>query len=192
MKPLRQDKKPRKKKCRHSKCRKWFQPFRSTQVVCNNAVCALEYARESKLEKERKATKELRKRFKQNDRSHQLKLTQQVFNEYIRLRDSADPCISCGTMEAPEWCAGHYRTRGAASQLRFNVDNVHKQCNRHCNLALSGNLINYRIGLIKKIGLERVEALENDNSTRKWTCEELIEMRSKFRAMIRDMRRKAA
>ena len=117
--------------------------------------------------------------------SHWLNETQKVFNEYIRRRDSGEPCISCGTMVTNEWCAGHYRTRGAASHLRFDEQNCHKQCNRYCNMELSGNIINYRPRLIEKIGLEAVEALENNNTPKSWTREELEELRKVYRAKIK-------
>jgi len=68
--------------------------------------------------------------------------------------------------------AGHYRSRGAAPHLRFNVFNCHAQSvkdNRH----LSGNIVEYRMRLIERIGLERVERLEQDHSYRKYTAEYL-------------------
>ena len=53
-------------------------------------------------------------------------------NAYARLRDYYDPCMSCGkdreTIEAEQgwkpggaWDAGHYRSRGAAKQLRLTL-----------------------------------------------------------------------
>jgi hypothetical protein len=51
--------------------------------------------------------------------------------------------------------ASHYRSRGAASHLKFNVLNVHSACTR-CNRQLSGNAVEYRIHLIERIGLDRV------------------------------------
>lgn len=150
-------------------------------MVCS-AACGLSLARSKAKEQERK---EIRKRKADlKPMSHWLDLTQKVFNNYIRLRDKDDPCISCGTYTAPEWCAGHYRSRGAAGHLRFNEDNAHKQCNRRCNQALSGNIIEYRPRLIAKIGLQRVEALERDNGTKSWTREELASIRAHYRQLI--------
>jgi hypothetical protein len=156
--------------------------------VCQPIPCAIEYGREKERKKAEKAHRERKKDLKPI--SHWLNETQKVFNEFIRLRDYLEPCISCGNLDAPEWCAGHFRTRGAASQLRFNEDNVHKQCNKRCNLELSGNIGNYRPRLIAKIGLERVEALENDNSTKKWTREELDEIRAHYRAKIKEFKQR--
>ncbi|VEB00995.1 bacteriophage Lambda NinG protein [Klebsiella pneumoniae] len=63
--------------------------------------------------------------------------------------------------------ASHYRSRGAASHLKFNVFNVHSACTR-CNRQLSGNAVEYRIRLIERIGLDRVERLETDNEPRRF------------------------
>ena len=50
--------------------------------------------------------------------------------------------------------------------------NCNKQC-APCNNHLSGNLINYRINLVKLIGVEKVEALENDNTGKTYSVEDL-------------------
>ena len=105
---------------------------------------------------------------------------QAAFNKYIRLRDYDQPCISClkprEVIEAEQgwkvggcWDAGHFMTRGAKGQLRFVLFNVHKQC-KSCN-AGGGRFsakaatvdANYRVNLIKKIGVDKVEWLENNN-----------------------------
>ena len=175
-------KKPRPKTCKV--CKEKYQPDRPLTEACG-VKCAIELA---KIKREKKQKKVDRERLAElRPLSHWLNETQKVFNEYIRLRDSGEPCISCGAMDSPEYCAGHYRTRGAASHLRYNEQNCHKQCNRYCNMELSGNIINYRPRLIEKIGLEAVEALENDNTPKSWTREELEELRKVYRAKIRGM-----
>ena len=88
---------------------------------------------------------------------------QKVFNEWIRERDKDKGCISCG---ASIDHAGHYFSAGHYSALRFNEMNVNGQCLR-CNNFLHGNLINYRKGLVKKYGEERVLMLENSAELRK-------------------------
>lgn len=105
---------------------------------------------------------------------------QSAFNKYIRLRDYDKPCISClkpkEVIEAEQgwkvggcWDAGHFMTRGAKGQLRFVLFNVHKQC-KSCNggggrfSAKAATVdANYRTNLIEKIGIEKVEFLENNN-----------------------------
>jgi len=88
-----------------------------------------------------------------------IKLLQVTFNTFIRLRDKDLPCISCGVLKCEEFHAGHY-IASTYQYLRFNEFNVWRQCSR-CNTHLRGNLISYRIELIKRIGLEEVEYLEN-------------------------------
>lgn len=113
-------------------------------------------------------------------------VTQRVVNDYIRERDHDLPCISCGTFETVQWEAGHYRSRGKASHLRYHEDNISKQCH-HCNVQLSGNQQQYRLGLIEKIGPARVEALENNNTPHRYTIEELEAIRKHYSALRRQL-----
>ena len=109
---------------------------------------------------------------------------QAAFNEYIRVRDRDKPCVSCGAVSSPQWDAGHYRSRGAASHLRFNLLNTQKQCNK-CNRFLSGNIVEYRKELLNRIGEERLERLENDNEPRKFDREYLERVKKIFRKRTR-------
>jgi len=100
-------------------------------------------------------------------RSDYMKEATKAFNAYVRARDDEDACISCGNYTLDDlygggWDAGHYRSTGSAPHLRFNLHNCHKQCVK-CNRFLSGNVAEYRKGLIRKIGIEKVEALESMN-----------------------------
>lgn len=100
-----------------------------------------------------------------------LKKAQEVFNKFIRDRDSDKGCISCGS-EVHH--AGHYFSQGHHSALRFNEMNTNGQCLR-CNNFLHGNLINYRIGLVKRYGENKVLMLENSGQSKvkKWCRAEL-------------------
>ena len=100
-------------------------------------------------------------KMKKNLISHKdyIKLFQSVFNTFIRMRDADKPCISCGVFKCEEFHAGHY-IASTYQYHRFNEFNVHKQCSK-CNTHLRGNLIPYRIELIKRIGLAEVEYLED-------------------------------
>jgi hypothetical protein len=107
---------------------------------------------------------------------------QRSFNRYIRERDKYLPCISCGkqaTAIANEWDAGHYRSVGSAPQHRFNEQNCHKQCKR-CNQYMGGNYAEYRKGIIERIGQKQVEQLENDNAVRRYTKDELREIKTHY------------
>lgn len=116
------------------------------------------------------------------------KQAQIAFNEYIRTRDAADPCISCGRFHNGQWHAGHFRTVKASPETRYDEDGCHKQC-MPCNHHLSGNIGEYKPRLIVKIGQEAFDRLMGEHPLKKWTREELQELaahyRQKTRAMIK-------
>ncbi len=108
-----------------------------------------------------------------------LEKAQKVFNAYIRKRDEGRPCISCGK-EGNQ--AGHYFTVKQFSALRYNEKNCWLQCS-YCNLYAHGNQAMYRIGLVARIGEDKVKQLEqlaHDNRIKKWTREELNEIIEKY------------
>ena len=151
-----------------------------------------------KLERKIKAEKRqelTRRKEKLKTRSDYIKEAQQAFNEYVRFRDANLPCISCnrwngGDMYGGNWDCGHYRSIGSAPHLRFNLWNAHKQCVK-CNRYRSGNANDYRIELIKRIGLDKVERLEADNNPRKFTVEYLQRVKRIFakRARLTESRK---
>tara|TARA_Y100000782_G_scaffold86140_1_gene93531 strand:+ start:96 stop:662 length:567 start_codon:yes stop_codon:yes gene_type:complete len=120
-----------------------------------------------------------------------LRDAQSEFNKYIRLRDAKEPCISCGRFHTGQYHAGHYLTVGAKPELRFEEDNCHKQC-APCNNHLSGNLVLYRVNLINKIGLERVEWLEGPHELPNWTIEQIQEIKKHYRRKWQELEKKAA
>lgn len=195
-------KKPLKPKlCKAEGCGKEFMPRVSTQAACS-IKCALTLVEAKKAENQRKADVQYKRetqRFEKaqrkadNEKREALKSrrevlndAQRIFNKFIRLRDEQLPCISCGE-HRNTYDAGHYRSVGAAPQLRFNEDNCHKQC-VHCNQHKSGNAIEYRIGLVKRIGAQRVEALECDNQTIKWSSEDGRQIKAQYQDKIKQLR----
>jgi len=114
---------------------------------------------------------------------------QAAFNTYVRRRDqlAGHACISSG--KPLDWSgngvdAGHYRSRGSAPHLRFDERNCHAQSKQE-NRYASGNATGYRIGLIARIGIEAVEALECDQTPRKYTKEQLIALKREYAAKAR-------
>lgn len=160
-------------------CKGEFKPFNSTQKVCG-WVCATEAGKQAEKKKQAKKARKDKLELRKNDKSFRLAQAQIWFNKYIRLRDGKEPCISCQRQHDGQYHAGHYRSVGAARQLRFNESNCHKQCSV-CNNHKSGNIGEYRINLIKKIGLEAVEDLENNNSVVKYSIEEIREIENKYK-----------
>ncbi len=113
--------------------------------------------------------------------------------EYIRERDKAQPCICCGKELARDavgggYDCGHYRSVGSAPHLRFNEDNAHGQ-RKVCNRYGGGRAVDYRIGLIKRIGLARVESLEADNEPKKWDIEQLKEIKQYYNQKLKQLRK---
>lgn len=177
------------KTCKH--CGEGYTPRKPMQAVCS-LPCALERSREAQREAsqrfQRQRDTETRERLK--TLSQRRKEAQAAFNEYVRMRDSNKPCVSCG--QSPyqgQRHASHYRSRGAASHLAFNLYNVHASC-AQCNSSKSGNIIPYRIELIRRIGQERVEALENDNEPRRFTTDYLKRMKKIMRKKARMVRKR--
>lgn len=99
-----------------------------------------------------------------------LKKAQKIFNAWVRARDKDKRCVSCG---AEVQQAGHYLSQGHHSKVRFNEVNTNGQCIR-CNCFLHGNLIEYRKGLIKRYGEQKVLFLESTGKgVKKWSRVEL-------------------
>jgi hypothetical protein len=104
---------------------------------------------------------------------------QEAFNRFIRLRDAVRPCIACGRHHDGQWHAGHYLTVGAHPELRFEELNCHASC-QPCNTHLSGNLIEYRKGLVLRYGAELVRWLEGPHEPKHYTRDDLIAIRKKY------------
>jgi uncharacterized Zn finger protein (UPF0148 family) len=176
------------KKCKA--CKAPFFPARPMQCVCSPGCAAAQVKAKKTKEAEESAKAERKqdraRREAMKSRSDWAKEAQQAFNAYIRARDHALPCISCGRHHEGQWHAGHYLSRGARPELTYHPDNCHKQC-APCNTHLSGNLVPYRLNLIARIGLERVEWLEGPHAPLKLTVEALKELRDKYRAEAREL-----
>lgn len=179
----------RDRKCRI--CRNRFTPRNSLHVVCS-LKCSVEHAHHESAKQARKAIKEGRSSLL--TRRDWVKKAQVAFNAYVRLRDAGKPCICCGKLAddkdlitGSRWDAGHYRSTGSAPHLRFVEDNCHRQlvrCNRHG----AGRAVDYRIGLIARIGVARVEALESDQEPRKYTIDQLKEIEQKYKIKAKTLK----
>jgi hypothetical protein len=165
----------RKTKCKI--CRTEFVKRSISHKVCGKVECAVEFAQREREKQERKELRQRKERIKSI--AELTKEAQVPFNKFIRLRDANDPCISCGRHHQGQYHAGHYLSTGARPELRFDEANCHKQC-APCNNHLSGNISLYRVALIKKIGLAEVERLEGPQQPKKYTAEELREIKREY------------
>ena len=114
------------------------------------------------------------------------KEAQPEFNKYIRLRDKGQPCISCQRHHSGQYHAGQYRSVGAFPELRYVEKNVHLQCSV-CNTHRSGNGIDYRINLVKKIGLAAVEELEGPQEPKRYRRDDILSIKTKYKALAKEL-----
>jgi hypothetical protein len=176
---------PRPKSC--EVCEQPFIVLRMSQKVCG-PKCAIKLAKSLKA----KGKRELRERKAALKRIPELiQEAQRAFNAFIRERDRGQPCICCGRSLGEgdvggAFDAGHYRSTGSAPHLRFDERNCHAQ-KKACNRYGAGRAVDYRVGLIGRIGLAAVEALESDNRVHKWTREELIQIKQEYREKLKQL-----
>lgn len=180
-------------------CQTAFQPRLPMVKVCG-PVCALIKVRldREKVEKVAKVKDRKADAVKRQAMKSMGKLiaeAQTAFNGWIRERDrqAGHLCISSG--RPLDWTgnavdAGHYRSRGSAPHLRFDERNCHAQSKQE-NRYGSGNVTGYRLGLIARMGLEAVEALECDQALRKYSRDELIAIKADYAAKTRALKAKA-
>ena len=176
-------------------CKTPFTPARSTQTACG-IDCAMQLAHEKKVkvaECDRLDTvrKDRARKERLKTRRDWEKEAQTAFNAFIRARDKDKQCVCCGLpLSAGDvggsFDCGHYRSTGSAPHLRFNEDNAHAQ-RKQCNRWGAGRAVDYRLGLIERIGLARVEALEADQQPRKYTADDLKAIRDEYRKKMRDL-----
>ena len=170
------------RKCKY--CKSLFDPITFLQKNCFDPNCVTEWIQETK----QKAWQKKKAKLKADLMTIQdyIKLTQQVFNKFIRLRDQGQNCISCNKKPLKE-NAGHFYNANNHWNVRFNEHNVNLQC-EYCNTYLHGNLIEYRENLITKIGFYKFCILKEESSkTRKFSIDELKELIKVYKAKIKNL-----
>jgi hypothetical protein len=189
----------RERKC--TVCKDKFKQQRPMQAVCSPA-CAISHGKKvaakqaaAQVRADRAATKAALEKFK--TKAQWIADVQKVFNAYIRERDRDKPCICCGqffdakdTITGGQWDAGHYLSRGSAAHLRFDERNVHKQLKGH-NRPGGTTRGQFRAGMIARLGLAAVEALEADQTPRNYTIDDLKRMKAEYAAKLRALKEKA-
>lgn len=169
-------------------CGRNFMQTRPMQYLCSPR-CATKMAKDSA----KKRTHETRERKQALKSLRELMAEAQVaVNAYVRARDQSKPCICCGKPFEPNkpggsMDAGHYLARSIAPQHRFDADrNIFGQ-RKNCNRPGGATRSDFRAGVIERIGLAAVEALEADSSVTKWTREQLVEIKKIYRAKTREL-----
>ena len=178
--------KVRNKKCKV--CKKEFIPKYSTmQATCEEIECMLTWSNKAKDKRIKRELKEVKERNKSV--SQWRKELQQVFNQYIRLRDQGKGCISCGKQLQGKYDAGHYFSVGSYPNLRFHEDNVHGQCVT-CNQHKHGNLLEYNLRIEKRIGkkaLEELQAIRNERLS--LPLDQIKELIYKYKDKIKEIKK---
>lgn len=166
-----------------------IKPYSSMTKTCS-VSCALDDIEKKKAKAFKSETRAMKIKLLDTDVKFWKAKAQKIFNEFVRLDDAEEDCISCDKNKYwnGQWHAGHYRTVGARSDLRFSRDNCNKQCSE-CNNFHSGNLVNYRRKLIDKIGLQRVEALEADTEKLKpMRVEDYKRIHEEYKLKIKELK----
>lgn len=178
------------KKCAIKTCRALFEP-RSSWAKCCGPACAMalcELERARKLRKERQVGLEKLKR-----KADYVADAQKAINAWVRLRDKDLPCICCGKMPTGtdgvggQWDAGHYLSRGSHPHLRFDERNIFRQ-RKGCNRPGGTTAASFRLGVIARIGLAAVEALEADNTPRHYTIEALKAIKALYDQKYKELK----
>lgn len=191
-----------------------FTPSRSSQAVCGEIECALAHGKSEKGQAATKRAMEAIDRAKTRERKEKLKTrsdhmkdAEKAVRDYRRTYELSigSGCISCGESQesilvAQGWKtggafdAGHFLGKGARPELRLLPDNIWLQC-KSCNAGSSkyarkGQTVTqgFRAGLIERIGVEAVEALESDHEPRKQTIDELKQITAEYRLKLRQLK----
>lgn len=202
------------KKCAVRNCRAPFIPKQSFEKWCSPdcAVLIIKAAEsEKRLAFEQRERREIKVR-KEALRSHgwyvgEATKAVQGFRRLYELSIGSG-CMSCGKDQAQvqaeqgwktggAWDGGHYLSKGARPELRLVEQNIWLQC-KGCNggsnkYARKGESVKngFRAGLIERIGLEAVDALEADHEPRKYSIPELKAIAAEYRAKQRELKKQA-
>jgi hypothetical protein len=191
----------RAKKCKVRSCRAEFVPDQPFVEWCSPdcgaalAMAKIEKQRLAVAKAERKDRKEKLAKFKR--KADHVADCQKAFNAWVRFRDRFEPCIDCSKFAHDDgihggaWDAGHYLSRGSHPHLRFDHRNVFKQL-KGCNRPGGTTAASFRAGVIARIGLAAVEALEADNEPRHYTVDQLVAMTAHYRKLLKALKAAAA
>jgi hypothetical protein len=166
-------------------CKTKFEPKFFLQKWCS-PECGAKYGLLLKEKSDAEEWLKEKQKLKNKLKSYSQKLNEakKVFQKWIRERDEQFPCISCGaTVSNPYWDAGHFKKAELYRGVIFNELNVHKQC-RKCNFFMDGNELEYRRGLVNRIGLCKVvelEELAEITKKYKYTDQELENIKNMYK-----------
>lgn len=187
----------RAKKCKVRTCRAEFVPLRPFEDWCSPecgevmAMAKIAKQKESTAKAERKDRQEKLAKFKR--KADHVADCQKAFNAWVRFRDRFEPCIDCGkhasgdSLTGGAYDAGHYLSRGSHPHLRFDERNVFKQL-KGCNRPGGTTAASFRAGVVARIGLAAVEALEADQEPKHYTVDQLIAKTAHYKKLLKELK----
>lgn len=166
-------------------CRAEYVKRSISHKTCS-VSCAIEIVIRDKKHKEAKIDKARKEALKKP--AEYADEAQSAVNRYVNKRDEHLPCICCGKSpyEGVRH-AGHFKSRGSNSFLRFNLWNINTCC-YSCNVKKGGNINEYRPALIEKIGIEKVEYLDNAPRSKVYSKEYLMRLKSIFNKKLKRLK----
>jgi len=166
-------------------CKEKFEAKHFNQKYCLKEDCVRVWVETAKTKNWKNTKKKMKAELM--TLSDYMKIAQQVFNRYIRERDKHKLCVSCEKPLGAKFDAGHYYSTKHKS-VTFNEDNVHGQCVT-CNQHKHGNLLNYQIGIQKRIGAEKLlELYVKAHETKKYTIPEIKEIIATYKQKVNEIR----
>jgi hypothetical protein len=183
----------RPKRCRV--CPAMFTPVRPMQVVCGLA-CARRVPVVARKQFKAEKQKTKARLDELQPLSYWMKKAQSSFNGWVRFRDisAGYGCIDCGkpfkfdALTGGAADAGHYLSRSHAPHLRFDERNVFAQ-DKHCNRPGVTDPRAFRAGVVARIGLAAVEALEADQTVKQYRAEDLKAITADYRARLKALQK---
>ena len=157
---------------------------------------------EAAAKKQRREIRQARQELRRNDLKWQRDSTQKQFNKmrvlqeklWFQERGLEPECISCGKTNM-DWCCGHLKTRGSSPELALDPKNTFLQCNRNCNMMLSGNINGnktsrgYLAGLLERFGEDEgqsiIDYVNSHHEPKRYKADDYERMRAEFAAEAR-------
>lgn len=136
-------------------CGKLFKLYRTTDIVCSTKCAIIEGRRKL-------AKKERREWEKENDDKKNQKLLQSSINLLARIIDFGQPCLAKGNFPK-QMHGGHIFSRGSASNMRFNLHNIHRQSAQSNHFQNEDGLLRQNLKL--EFGEQYYESLDSFHQT---------------------------
>jgi hypothetical protein len=71
----------------------------------------------------------------------------------MHVKEKGKPCSTCGAINV-KMDTGHFISKGAKPELRFELTNLHNQCAIQCNVFGSGKRAEYNEYIINRYGVD--------------------------------------